>query len=241
MVDALFIGAHPDDVEIIAGGTVAKLVKAGHKVAVADATRGEMSTRGTVEQREQECANATKALGIAHRINMNLPDGRIADDVPLATRRVVEAIRTVRPRMVFVHEPGDHHPDHNALSQATKFAFFQSNVLKYETGQERFKPDRLFYFVGSRNRWPVQPSFIVDISDVFETKINSLKAYGSQFANPGYNGPETYLSSDVAWKMIEMRAGFFGSLVGVQYGEAFVADVPLRIDDPLSLPDIGGR
>lgn len=236
MADALFIGAHPDDVEIIAGGTVARLVALGREVVVADATRGEMGTRGTPEQREREAARAAQVLGV-RRLNLGLPDGRIGDDIPAATRAVVRALRDVRPRVVFVHETGDHHPDHNALSQAVKFACFQSNVLNYDTGQERFRPNRLFYFVGSRSRWPQPASFVVDVSDVFDRKLEALRCYESQFANPNFQGPETFLSSDIAWRMIEMRAGFFGSLIGVKYGEAFVSDAPLRIDDPTTLPD----
>src|SRR5690606_20024246 len=111
MADALFIGAHPDDIEIIAGGTVAKLVAKGYDVVAADATHGEMGTRGSREERDREAARAAEMLGVG-RINLELPDGRIAEDIPLATRRVVEAIRTVRPKLVFVHETGDHHPDH---------------------------------------------------------------------------------------------------------------------------------
>ncbi|MDK2971820.1 MAG: N-acetylglucosamine malate deacetylase 1 [Candidatus Sumerlaeota bacterium] len=237
MTDALFIGAHPDDVEILAGGTVARLAHAGRKVVVADATRGEMGTRGTPEERAVEAANAAKVLKV-ERVNLGLPDGRISEDIPAATRRVVQLLRDVRPRTVFVHEAGDHHPDHNAISQAVKFACFQSNVLKYDTGQERFKPSRLFYFVGSRARWPRNPDFVVDITDSWDTKVAALREHRSQVANKDYKGPETFISSDIAWHMIEMRAGFFGAMINVRYGEAFLADAPLRIDDPLSLPDV---
>jgi len=237
MSDALFIGAHPDDVEILAGGTVAKLARAGRDIVVADATRGEMGTRGTVEERAAEAADAAAVLKV-RRINLGLPDGSIAEDIPAATRAVVRAIREHRPRLVFVHESGDHHPDHNAISEATKFAFFQSNVLKYETGQERWRPSRLFFYVGTRQRWPQRPAFVVDVTDVWETKIASLRAHRSQLANADYKGPETYVASDLAWQQIEMRAGFFGGLVGVKYGEGFACDGPLRVDDPLALPGV---
>lgn len=233
MSDAVFFGAHPDDVEILAGGTVARLVSQGRRVLIADATRGEMASRGTPEERAREAANAARVLGV-ERINLDLPDGRISEDVPEATRRVVETLRTHRPRIVFVHEPGDHHPDHNALSQAVKFACFQSNVLNYETGQERFRPDALFYYVGSRQRWPEEPSFVVDITDFWEKKLESLRAHVSQLV-PGYRGPETYISSDIAWHLIEMRAGFFGGLINTRYGEGFRSNAPLRLDDPFIL------
>ncbi|MCB2153311.1 bacillithiol biosynthesis deacetylase BshB1 [bacterium] len=234
MVDAMFIGAHPDDVEILGGGLVARMAADGKKVVIADATRGEMGTRGTPEERDEEARTAAEILGVT-RINLNLPDGRIAEDIPAATRRVVEALRVHRPTLVFTHEPGDHHPDHNAVSQAVKFGFFQSNVLKYDTGQERFKPKRLFYFIGSRDRWPEEPSFIVDITDVFEQKMESLRAFKSQLQNSAYKGPATYISGNLGWHMMEARASFFGTLIGVKYGEPFRANEPLRIDDPLAL------
>jgi bacillithiol biosynthesis deacetylase BshB1 len=237
MTDALFIGAHPDDVEILAGGTVARLARAGRRVVIADATRGEMGTRGTPVERAVEAADAARILGV-ERVNLDLPDGRIAEDVPGAVRRVVETLRALRPRIVFVHEFGDHHPDHNALAQAVRFACFQSNVLKYDTGQERFRPSRLFHYVGSRQRWPNRPDFVVDITDVWPVKLEALRAHRSQLANPDYQGPETYVSSDLAWHMIEMRAGFFGGLINVRYGEGFTADAPLRLDDPLGLVDV---
>ena len=237
MSDALFIGAHPDDVEILAGGTVARMAAAGKKVVVADATEGEMGSRGTVEERREEAAAAAKTLGV-QRTNLLLNDGRISEDLPKAIEAVVRVLREYRPKLVFTHESGDHHPDHNAVSRAVKYACFQSNVLKYETGQERFKPSRLFYFVGSRAKMPETPSFVVDITDSYEKKLEALRCYKSQLANPDYKGPETYISSDIAWHMIEMRAGFFGGLISTRYGEGFIANEPLRIDDPSALPDV---
>lgn len=234
MVDAMFIGAHPDDVEILAGGLVARMSAEGKKVVVADATRGEMGTRGTPEERDEEARKAAEILGVT-RINLGLPDGRIAESIPAATRRVVQALREHRPSLVVTHEPGDHHPDHNGISQAVKYAFFQSNVLKYETGQERFKPARLLYFVGSRERWPDEPSFIVDITGVFDKKMEALRAFASQLQNSNYNGPATLISGELGWHMLEARAAFFGTLVGVRYGEPFRSDSPLRIDNPLEL------
>ncbi len=236
-IDALFIGAHPDDVEILAGGAVARLARSGHRVVIADATRGEMGSRGTIEERATEAADAARVLGV-NRVNLGLHDGHISEDIPDATHRIVGLIRDVRPRLVFTHESGDHHPDHNAISQATKFAFFQSNVLKYDTGQERFRPSRLFYYVGSRQRWPSAPSFVMDVTEYFDVKMEALKCFRSQLANPDYQGPETFVSSDIGWHMMEARASFFGTMVGVRYGEAFTADAPLRLDNPFALSDV---
>ncbi len=232
--DALFLGAHPDDVEILAGGTVARLVAMGRRVLVVDATRGEMGTRGTPEERAREAADAARILGVP-RLNLDLPDGHVGGDLPGATRAMVRLLRHARPRTVFTHEPDDHHPDHNAVSRAVKDAFFQANVLKYETGQPRHKTRRVFHFVGTRDRWPPPPSFVVDITDAWETKLAALRAFRSQLHNPDYVGPETYVSSDIAWHFLEGRASFFGSLIGVRYAEGFRAVAPLRIDDPTQL------
>ena len=235
MADALFLGAHPDDVEILAGGLVARLCAEGRHVVIADATRGEMGSRGTPEERDQEAADAARIFG-CRRVNLRLPDGRIGDDIPAATRAVVRALREHRPRLVFVHEQGDHHPDHNALSIATKYACFQANVVNYDTGQERWKIGRLYHYVGSRHRWPQKATLVVDVTAWWPTKIAALRAHRSQFANPDYAGPETFVSSPAAWDMIETRAKFFGSLVDAQYGEPLCTEAPLRVDDLLGLP-----
>jgi bacillithiol biosynthesis deacetylase BshB1 len=235
MFDAMFLGAHPDDVEILAGGLVARMAAEGRRIAIVDATRGEGSSRGTVEERRQEAADAARILGV-ERFNLDLPDGALSHDVPAVTRRVVEAIRAHKPRLVFTHEAGDHHPDHNALSLATKYATFQANVVRYDTGQERHAVKALYYYVGYRKRWPAEPSFVADITDHFALKLEALRAFRSQLANPAYDGPETFVSSQLAWDLVEARAGFFGGMIGVRYGEPFKADAPLRIDDPLTLP-----
>lgn len=233
LFEALFIGAHPDDVEILAGGTVAKLARAGHRVVVADATRGEMGSRGTVEERAAESADAARILGVERR-QLGLPDGRVGDDMPATIRAMVELIRATRPRLIFTHEPGDHHPDHNAVAEAVKFAWFQANVVRYETGQPRWRAARLIHFVGVRERWAAPPSFLVDISETFDTKVESLRAHRSQLHNPAYDGPATYVSSPEAWRAIEVRAAFFGTLIGTRYAEAFRTEAPMRVDDPVA-------
>lgn len=233
LTDALFIGAHPDDVEILAGGTVAKLARAGRRIVIADATRGEMGSRGTVEERAAEAADAARVLGVERR-QLGLPDGRVGDDMPAAIHAMVELIRATRPQLIFTHEPGDHHPDHNAVAQAVKYAYFQANVLKYQTGQERWRAAQLLYFVSVRERWAAPPSFLVDISDTFEVKMESMRAHRSQVFTPGYDGPSTFVSSPEAWRAIEVRAAFFGTLIGTRYGEAFRTEAPLRMDDPVA-------
>ncbi|MEQ8820586.1 MAG: bacillithiol biosynthesis deacetylase BshB1 [Sumerlaeia bacterium] len=235
MADVLFIGAHPDDVEILGGGLVASLVRRGYKVVIADATGGEMGSRGTPEERRREATAAGEVLGIAKRLNLRLPDGRIADELPQAVHACVHAIREHRPRLVITHEPGDHHPDHNALAEAVKRAIFSSYTVKYDTGQERHRVHRLLYMVGRRTELPERVSFVADVSDVWETKMESLRSYTSQLHNPNYKGADTFVSSDLAWRMIEARGMYFGSLIGVKYGEAYLSQDTLRVDDPVAL------
>ncbi len=235
--DALFIAAHPDDGELLAGGLMARLAEAGRRVVLADATRGEMGTRGSAELRAEEAREAARILGV-ERTNLGLPDGGISSNLDASVREVVKAIRQFRPLMVFTHSGRDHHPDHNGLHTAVRRAFFQANVLKYDTGQERFRPVRLFYFFSGRHLLPERIDFIVDISPVWEKKMASIKAHRSQVQGTGFDGPETYLTNDLTWHRLESRFGYFGSLIDVRYGEAYLTESFLRIDDPGALPDI---
>lgn len=236
--DALFIGAHPDDIEIHAAGTIAKMTAGGSRVMISDMTQGEMGSRGTIEERKVEAENAAKVLG-ADRVNLKLPDGKLQTTYEQNVRAIVELIRETKPQAVFTHPQGDHHPDHNATWQAVRFACFQSGVLKYETGQERHMVSQLFYFVTSRKRWPKEPDFIVNTTDFHLKKIESLKCYSSQLANKNYNGPATYVSSDQAWRMIDVFAGFMGGLIGKEFGEGFTSETPMEIENPLNLPANG--
>jgi bacillithiol biosynthesis deacetylase BshB1 len=202
---------------------------------LADATRGEMGTRGTPDLRAEEAAEAARILGV-QRVNLGLPDGGLGRDLDATTRRVVEALRTHRPRTVFTHSGTDHHPDHNALHEAVRRACFLSNVLKYETGHERFKPHRLFYFWSHRENLPPRIDFVADVTATYETKMAALRAHRSQVAGTGFEGPATFLTDDLFWHRLHARFGYYGSLIGVKYGEPYIAEGTLRIDDPLALP-----
>lgn len=237
--DALFIGAHPDDGEILAGGLMASLAEQGKRVILADATRGEMGTRGTAEERAAEGKEAARILGV-ERTNLGLPDGGVGTDIDASTRRVVEAIREYRPRLVFTHTGSDHHPDHNAIHIAVRRAFFFSNAGKFDTGQERFEAARLMYFWSHRHDVPPRIDFIADVTHTWDKKIAALKAHKSQVAGSGYEGPQTYLTSDLIWHRIEGRFAHFGSMVRVKYGEPYIVEGVLRIDNPLELSDVAG-
>lgn len=235
--EALFIGAHPDDGELLAGGLMASMANKGHRVILADATAGEMGTRGTAEERALEGEEAARILGV-QRINLGLPDGGIGSDIDASTRRVVEAIREHRPRLVFTHTGTDHHPDHNAIHLAVRRAFFLSFVLKYDTGQERHAPRKLMYFWSHRHDVPPPLGFVSDISDVWEQKLASMKAHKTQFAGSGIEGPETFLTNDLFWHRIEARHAFFGAMIKVKYGEPYLIEGVPRVDDPMEFSDV---
>lgn len=237
LTDALFIGAHPDDGELLAGGLMASLSTRGRRVVLADATRGEMGTRGTAEERAIEASDAAKILGV-ERINLGLPDGGVGTDLDASAKAVVRAIRQYRPRLVFTHSTNDHHPDHNAIHAATRRAVFLSNVLKYETGQNRHQVKRLYFFWSHRTELPPAVAFVADITPVWETKIAAIRAHRSQVAGSDYEGAKTYLTSDLFWHRLEARFAYFGSLVDVRYGEPYLADGVMRVDDPCALPGV---
>ncbi|HMX61805.1 MAG TPA: bacillithiol biosynthesis deacetylase BshB1 [Candidatus Sumerlaeota bacterium] len=235
--DALFIGAHPDDGEILAGGLMASLAEKGYRVILADATRGEMGTRGTMEERALEAAEAARILGV-ERTNLGLPDGGIGRDLEASTRAVVKAIREYRPRLLFTHTGNDHHPDHNAIHTAVSKAYFVSNLGKYDTGQERFAAARLMFFWSHRTNLPPRVDFVADITHTWEKKIAALKAHKTQVAGGIAQGPETFLTGDLFWHRLQARFAYFGSLVSVRYGEPYLSDGILRMDDPLKFSGV---
>lgn len=220
-VDVLVFASHPDDAELCMGGTIAKMTDAGLKVGISDLTKGEMGTRGTTETRKKEAEKASKILKISVRENLGLPDGQIRANFDYV-KKVIQKIRKYRPILIFAPYFNDRHPDHMGTSHIVKEAMFFSGLTKVETFddnkiQERFRPNRLFYYMQT---YEFDPSFVVDISDVYETKIKALKAYGTQFFNPNneINEPETFISKSNFMEFIESRAKSFvfksGSITG---------------------------
>lgn len=229
--DYLVFAAHPDDAELAMGGTIAKLIKQGSRVGIIDLSRGETGTRGTVESRKEEADNASKILGISYRENLALPDGGLQPS-PDFISRIVEKIREYKPSVIFAPYHNDRHPDHTGVSIMVKQAMFYTGLEKYETfsngkKQERFRPHKLFYFMQT---YEFDPTFIVDISGTFEAKMNSLRAYGTQFFNPDVKGPETFISKMNFTKYIEARARVFGFHIGKDYGEPFFSEEKIELD-----------
>ncbi len=233
MHDALFIGAHPDDCELFAGGLIALLAQRGYSIAVLDLTRGEMSSRGTPEQREKEKQRANDIMGINARISLDLGDASLleTDDT---MHQVVRALRRLRPKFVFLQYPEDRHPDHVKAARIAQQAIFYARLQHFPVREEPLFISGYAYYIGNTHS-PHRPDFIVDITDTFDTQREALKAYETQFYNPDVSGYPTYISSEKFFSYVETRARYFGSLVGVEYGEPYILDRALKLDDPLDI------
>ncbi|NIA14578.1 MAG: bacillithiol biosynthesis deacetylase BshB1 [Nitrospiraceae bacterium] len=237
-VEVLAVGAHPDDVELGIGGLIHKLTQSGHSVGMLDLTRGEMSTRGTVEEREAEGREAARILGVACRENAGLPDGDLAN-TPEQRLAVIPFIRAFRPRILIATMSGDRHPDHHAAHFLTRNAAYFSGLKRIDTGQETYRPPITYYYHPYYEDTSPQ-SMIVDISDHLEVKLEALRAHASQFHNPGYGGPKTLISSKRFWDTIETRAAYWGNRVGVAYGEVLCSDGPIGVSSLPGLdPNVG--
>jgi bacillithiol biosynthesis deacetylase BshB1 len=218
-VDILAFGAHPDDVELAAGGTLIRAVRGGAATGLITLTRGEMGTRGTVEQRASEFDRAASIMGLAVHRMLSLPDGRLADDAT-AREAVVREIRDLRPTIVLLPWAEDRHPDHGAASRIVQDAAFLAGLRKLDTGQEPHRPAELVYYM---HTWEFDPSFIVDISDVIEEKTRAIQSYQSQVWSASHSGTDeqTFISSEHFWELLMARAAHNGRLIGKRYGEPF--------------------
>ena len=228
-LDVLAFGAHPDDVELSVGGTLAKLASLGHRTGVADMTRGELGTRGTAQIRDREAKAAAKVLELKTRVNLKLRDGHL-QDTPQARLRVVEQVRKYRPGLIFTHHWDDPHPDHIFTSRIVTAACYLSGLKKISTGQERFRPDRIIYFRLSSS---LRPSFLVDISNFFEKKMQAIGCFASQLHDTESDEPQTYLSVPEFLPSIKSLNQYYGSLINAGYAEAFYSKKHLAVEDPV--------
>ncbi len=236
-LDILVLAAHPDDAELGCGGTIAKHVTLGHRVGVVDFTRGELGTRGTVETRDAEAAASSALLGLSIRENLNFRDGFYMNDEQHQIE-VAKVIRKYQPEIVLANAVYDRHPDHGKGAELSFNACFISGLVKIETtGQDGekqlpWRPKALYHFIQSQY---IQPDFIVDISDYWITKMNSIRAFKSQFYDPQNNDPETYISNPGFMKMLESRAQEYGHAIGVKFGEGFTVRRSIGVDGLFSL------
>lgn len=235
-LDLLAIGAHPDDVELSCGGTLIKLVKQGKQVGVLDLTRGELGTRGTQHVREAEAAAATKILGVHVRENLDLPDGNL--ELTRANMlSVVRVIRKYKPDILLFPHWLERHPDHEHAHALCREAWFYAGLEKIETTvfgvkQDPFRPRAYYHYM---QVYEFVPSFVVDITDEFEQRMEAVRAFKSQFFNPDSKERETYLSSPDFLDSLRTRFEYFGDRIGRKYGEPFFSVNLVGVDSPFAL------
>src|SRR5690606_5176258 len=222
-LDLLVFGAHPDDIEIGLGGTVARHAAEGAAVGLCDLTAGELGSNGTPEERLAEAEAAARVLGVALRENLGWPDGGIrgSDD---QLRAAVDVIRRHRPRTVAVPYWDDRHPDHVAASRVRATAAHRSGLRRYVTDNDAWRPDWVcYYFINDA----ATPSFVVDVSAWYETKREALACHRSQFAPSGAGATVTRLVGQGFAQLIESRDAQFGALAGVAFAEGVIVRQPV--------------
>jgi len=225
-VDILVFGAHPDDVELGCGGSVIKLVAEGKKVGIIDLTNGELGTRGTVKTRKQECKNATEILGVAMRENMNFKDGFFenSEEKKLV---LIKKIREYQPTIVIANAPSDRHPDHGRAAALVLDACFLSGLEKVNTKQQVWRPKAIYHYIQFNH---LQPDFVIDISEQMEKKMQSVKAYKTQFYDKNSKERETIISKKDFLESVKYRAQDLGRQSDCKYAEGFIANQMLKID-----------
>ncbi len=221
-LDVLAFGAHPDDVELSCGGTLAKLADSGKKVGIIDLTYGDLGTRGTVEIRIKEAKDAAKILGLSARENLGFRDGFFYND-EFHQLKIITAIRKYQPEIVIANALEDRHPDHGKAAQLLNDAVFLSGLRKIETNldgnsQEAWRPRRLFHYQQFRH---INPEFLVDVSGYMDVKMKAIKAHKSQFYDPNSKEPQTLISSPRFLEVIKQKNQEFGQYIGVEYAEGF--------------------
>ncbi len=231
-IDAIFFGAHPDDVEIGCAGTIAKLSSQGKNIIIVDVTKAELSTRGDIITREKEAIKAADILGVKKRIILDIPDGNIEISQNNIIK-IIEIIREFKPKIIFAPYFNDRHPDHINISKLIKNAFFYSGLRKIQTfnkdnsPQDFYRPQKLFYYM---TYYMFEPSFVIDISDFMALKLTSLKAYESQFYNPNSNEPLTLIAKPDFFDYIKSRNQIYGFRIGKSYAEPYFYEDYLEFD-----------
>ncbi len=231
-IDLLAIAAHRDDAELTCGGALIKAAKQGRRTAVLDLTRGEMGTRGSAELRAREASRAAEVLGLAQRENLGLPDASIVNDPP--TRELlVRAIRRLMPRVVIAPALQGRHPDHRVTAQLVRDACFIAGLAKVAPDVAGFRPHKVVHCLSYRQDF-ARPSFVVDISDEFEQKMDAIRCYDSQFGAVAQAG-EVYPNGEPLYDVVRHYAAYYGTLIRRRYGEPYLTIELMRVDDLASL------
>ena len=240
-LDVLAIGAHPDDAELGCGGTLALLAGAGRRVGLLHLTGGEAGSRGTAGERRREAERAAAELGAVELAFLDRGDGGLRGG-PAEEDALIAELRRLRPELVLAPSPADRHPDHGRAHRLVADACFYAGLRRRGSG-EPHRPAALFAYM---QHDPFEPSFVVDVSSVWEVKERALDAYESQIHRGGGSaapppGPATKVSSPEFRLAVAGRAQHFGLMIGAAYGEPFWSKLPLAVRDPLALLPGGPR
>ncbi len=233
-LDILAFGAHPDDIEISAGGMLISEARKGRKIGLIDLTRGEMGTRGTAEIRDIEALNAMKIIGALVRENLNMRDAYIETNSE-NLEKVIRVIRKYQPEIVLTNAPSDRHPDHGHAASLVVDACFKAGLRKYlvdGTGENAWRPKVIYQYMQFYHH---KPDFIYDVSETIDEKLRCVLAHESQFFNPESIEPETTIASFQFRESIKARALEFGLLAGFDYGEPFMVRRPLGVKSLMDL------
>ena len=237
-LDILGLSVHPDEAELGCSGTILKHIALGYKVGIVDLTRGELGTRGSAEIRKQEAAAAAEILGLAIRENLGLPDA-FFENTREHQVKVIEAIRKFRPSIVITNAYHDRHPDHGRANELVEASAFLAGLRKIETfdidgsPQEAWRPDMVLHFIQDNY---ITPDILIDVTEHWDKKIESINAYGSQFYNPSWEGePQTYISTSNFIEIVTGRAREFGKSIQVKYAEGFTSRKILGVDNLFNL------
>ena len=227
-VDILAIAAHRDDVELTCGGTLIKSGRYGRKTAIIDLTAGETGTRGSAEVRGRESDAASKILGITERVNLGLPDAGLTNTPETRALLAVE-IRRLRPKIVIAPPLQGRHPDHIIAAQLIRDACFVAGLAKIVPGVPAFRPRKILHALAFREDY-IKPTFVVDISDVFDDKLRAIQCYASQFDGATQAG-EVYPTGEPLYDVVRHQSAHYGSLIRTRFGEPFYTTETMRVDD----------
>ena len=235
-IDILAIGAHPDDIELGAVGTLIKHVNMGCSVGMLDLTRGELGTRGNADLRGKEAELAKNYIFASFRDNLGLKDGFIEEDEQ-SVKLLVQKIRLYRPKIILCNAVRDRHPDHGVAASLVLKAVFSAGLPKIETlhngkSQKPFRPKAVYHYI--QDRW-IDPDFVVDVTEEFEDKMNAVMCFKSQFYDPNSNEPNTPISSKEFLSSLESKALLCGRIIGVKYGEGFTKSRAIGVQNLLDL------
>ena len=231
-LDILAFGAHPDDVELGCGATIAKEVSLGKKVGIVDLTRGELGTRGSAAIRDLEASKSATILGVSVRENLGFADGFFMNDKNHQLE-IIKMIRKYQPEIVLCNAIDDRHIDHPKGSNLVSDACFLSGLLKIETeiggeSQKKWRPKQVYHYIQWKN---IEPNFVVDVTDFMGVKEKAVLAYATQFYDPKSNEPETPITSKNFTDSINYRAKDLGRLIGVEYAEGFTSERYVAVEN----------